>query len=70
MVGLAQGVFSIHNVGGSEWVTRQLDGIAFYTAGAAPYEVVQSVMTFTELAGRLGVDPIHTTELRQGGLNR
>ena len=70
VVGLAQGVFVIHDVGGTEWVTRDLDGISFYTAGASPYAVVQSVMRYLDLASRLTGPRFDGVMTRDGGLNR
>ncbi len=60
VVGLAQGLFRINHTEQMTWLNRELDGLAFYRVGTAPYEAERLVLTFEALADRirLNVDVI------------
>ena len=53
-VGLAQGLFRVTRTPSSVWVERELHGLSFYSAGAAPYELPVFVQALSDLESRIG----------------
>ena len=53
VVGLAQGLFRVTRTPASVWVERELHGLSFYSAGAAPYELPVFVQALSDLESRV-----------------